>query len=109
MGLSAARPWLIAYDIRDTARLVKVHRVIANSAMQVQYSVYLFDGNAGALRRLLDVAAREMDLREDDLRAYPVPRTSTLFMLGRGGTPSGVHVLVGSAGLMPLLRGLPAG
>ena len=105
MGVSAARPWLVAYDIRDTARLAKVHRVIADSALQVQYSVYLFEGTASALRRLLDAAAREMDLSEDDLRAYPVPRTPVLFMLGCGRAPPGVHVLMGDDALLPLLWG----
>ncbi len=74
--------YLLAYDITEPRRLRRVYRLLRKRALPVQQSVFLFKGTEGALRRLLDRLAREMDLRTDDLRAWPVDRMGAAWMYG---------------------------
>lgn len=77
-------PWhLIAYDIRNPRRLRRVQYRLAKQAIAVQRSVYLFQGDADALDALLDLLARYLDARVDDLRAYPIEHPDALWMHGQ--------------------------
>ncbi|GIX36646.1 MAG: hypothetical protein KatS3mg126_2425 [Lysobacteraceae bacterium] len=83
--------FLIGYDIRDPGRLRRVHRLLGKHALPLQYSVFLFCGDARQLARLLDRLVPLCDGKEDDLRAYPLPRQSLKLRLGRGVLPEGIH------------------
>lgn len=59
--MSARRRWLVAYDIRDDARLRKVCDVVRSHGNRLQYSVFLCDlspvekiGLMTALREVID-------------------------------------------------------
>ncbi len=41
--MSARRRWLVAYDIRDDARLRRVHDIVRSHGDRLQYSVFLCD------------------------------------------------------------------
>ncbi len=90
MAVNASRAWLICYDIRDPKRLGRLHRYVKTFASPVQYSVYYFEGNLARLRRHLKDVEGYVNLKEDDVRAYPIPDRVYLETLGRGVMPSGV-------------------
>jgi CRISPR-associated protein Cas2 len=87
-----ARAHLIAYDIADPKRLVRVHRYLKTVAVDVQYSVF-----AGLLSpRRMERVLREIDgrihPREDDVRVYPLPQRCHAVTLGRQHLPQGVFL-----------------
>jgi CRISPR-associated protein Cas2 len=41
--MSARRRWLVAYDVRDDARLRRVHDIVRGYGDRLQYSVFLCD------------------------------------------------------------------
>ena len=103
MALDAARIWLIAYDVRDPRRLGRLHRFLSAQATMVQYSVYLFEGSLGALKKLLRELEPYIEATEDDVRAYPVPASPQLDTLGRGSLGEDICVVGGAAGLLAFL------
>ena len=76
--------YLIAYDIADPRRLQRVHRLLKRHALPVQESVFFFRGHEGRMCRVLDEVAELMNLREDDLRAWPVDALGAAWMYGAG-------------------------
>lgn len=105
MAVNTQRAWLICYDIRDPKRLLRLHQYVKTFASQVQYSVYYFEGTLATLRRHLKDVEGYINLKEDDVRAYPIPERVHLETLGRGTIPQGV--LLSSAkspGLEVLMR-----
>lgn len=95
MALTVPRAWIIAYDIRDPRRLSRVHRCIKTYAIPVQYSVYWFQGSAFQLANLFAELRDILDINEDDVRAYQVPTSPDVVVLGRSTFPTGVHILPG--------------
>lgn len=102
--MSGRRLWLIAYDVREPRRLGRLHRRVAESALRIQYSVYLFEGTQHTLRRLLEEIEAEIEPTEDDVRAYPVPVAPDLHVLGRGAGTPGVAVFGTANALLALLQ-----
>lgn len=64
---------MIAYDIRDPKRLMRVHRKLAAIAAPIQYSVFTATLTKPELDRLLDQLGRLIDPTCDDVRAYRWP------------------------------------
>ncbi len=92
MATHEARAYLIAYDIADPKRLVRVHRFLVKHAMALQYSVF-----AGVFTPFQVTAAaagvrERIDAREDDVRIYPLPRRCYALTLGEQWTPDGVFL-----------------
>lgn len=92
MATHEARAYLIAYDIADPKRLVRVHRFLVKQAMALQYSVF-----AGVFTPFQVTAAaagvrERIDEREDDVRIYPLPRRCYALTLGEQWTPEGVFL-----------------
>ncbi len=92
MSLSEPRAFLIAYDIADPTRLARVHRYLKTVATDVQYSVFAAVVSPRELERILAELAERIDARQDDVRAYPVPRRSHAVALGRQHLPEGVFL-----------------
>jgi CRISPR-associated protein Cas2 len=92
MSLSEPRAFLIAYDIADPGRLSRVHRYLKSVATDVQYSVFAAVVSPVELDRVLAELAERIDARQDDVRAYPVPRRSHAVALGRQHLPDGVFL-----------------
>ncbi|WP_457676814.1 CRISPR-associated endonuclease Cas2 [Thiolapillus sp.] len=65
--------FLISYDISDTRRLRKIHKVVSSHAIRVQYSLYLFHGNRHEMQTLVEQIQRISDHQEDDIRTYRIP------------------------------------
>ena len=64
--------WLICYDIADPKRLAKVHRIVRQLGLAIQYSVFVSELSERDVDRLLANLSVEIDASEDDIRAYPI-------------------------------------
>lgn len=84
MALKAPKLWLIAYDIRDPRRLVRVHRYLRDYATPIQYSVFLYRATSARIPHLLRGLERHIEPLEDDVRAYPLPATLEYHTIGDG-------------------------
>lgn len=74
--------WLLAYDIADPRRLQKVGRHMRKEGVALQYSVYLVRGNKAKIDLLMDQLASLIDVRADDIRAYPLGENVRIWGLG---------------------------
>ena len=106
MSHSESHPWLIAYDIANPRRLVRVHRYLKRHAIPAQYSLFILYGNERKLEHVLEAIDERIDRTEDDVRAYRVPQRCEVSMLGTQGLPHGI--LLPIPGLQKLLQEVTA-
>lgn len=99
MAVNETRNWLIAYDIADPRRLARVHRFLTSQAVPVQYSVFATRSTPMKIGMLKADLAGLIDLREDDVRIYPIPEPADLAVLGRKALPEGLSVIEGRSDL----------
>jgi CRISPR-associated protein Cas2 len=84
---------LLAYDIADPDRLVRVHRTVRRYGAPLQYSVFLIPGTSTAVDALLSELQHLIDEQEDDIRVYPLPARLDLVHYGRQWMPDGVQLI----------------
>ena len=79
-----ARPgwYMVAYDIANPKRLGKIHRLLKKRGLAVQKSVFLVNGDEKSMNRLLDQLAGIMNLKQDDIRAYPITHPKEVWTTG---------------------------
>lgn len=75
--------YLIAYDISDKKRLAKIHRELANWAIPLQKSLFLFLDPQGKKQELEEILIKIINLKEDDLRIYPIYKKSLQWRKGQ--------------------------
>lgn len=92
MPANQRRPYLLAYDIADPKRLVRVHRTVRGSGMALQYSVFLVVGNTRDLDQLLAALDDIIKPARDDIRVYPLPMQFDAEQYGRQWLPGGVDL-----------------
>ena len=75
--------WLICYDIRQPARLAKIHRFLRQEALALQKSVFYarltrqeLDGIVAQLQQLMDETV-------DDIRIFPLQAGQSIRWHGR--------------------------
>jgi CRISPR-associated protein Cas2 len=90
MPINEKRPWLLSYDIANPRRLVRIHRLVSESGLSLQYSVFYFFSSAREMRGLKEVLRRKIDPRRDDIRIYPLPRRIQVDTLGKAPVAEGV-------------------
>ncbi len=83
MALNKVRDWIVAYDIRDPKRLVRVHRYMIKHAEPLQRSVFMARMSTLDLLLLREGLAELIDPRQDDIRMYPLPAHLEIVRLGR--------------------------
>jgi CRISPR-associated endonuclease Cas2 len=83
--------FVICYDIADPRRLGRLHRYLKKRAVTLQYSVFLFVGDDRQLDRCMEGAAKLIDAKEDDLRAYPLPGRGLKARIGCPALPEGIQ------------------
>lgn len=86
-----SRSWLIGYDITDPRRLSRIHRVMTNRAMPIEYSIFLFIGSETALAECLASVSGLIDPRTDDVRCYTLPARGHQERIGRATLPTGIQ------------------
>lgn len=86
-------PHILAYDIANPKRLQRVHRIVRDYGIPLQYSVFILHLSRRMLLQLLEELRAEIDERKDDIRVYPVARKPRLIHLGRNSLPAGVYLL----------------
>jgi CRISPR-associated protein Cas2 len=93
--LPGEQPWLVAYDIADPRRLYKVARLLNGVGVRVQRSVFECLLDRMELARLRIGLGRIIDLAEDRVRCYPLPRPCCSVGEAIGSTrgPGGYYVL----------------
>ncbi|MCB1717182.1 MAG: CRISPR-associated endonuclease Cas2 [Candidatus Competibacteraceae bacterium] len=75
--------YLIAYDIRAPNRLRQVHYYLRKRALAMQQSVFFIEATPTELAEVLDTIAGFIKKNSDDVRAYPVPHPSQVWLSGR--------------------------
>jgi CRISPR-associated protein Cas2 len=87
MPIQQRMPFLLCYDIANPKRLQKIHRVIKNYAVPIQYSVFLGRFTSKELKTLLSTLDGLIKSSEDDIRIYPLNRQPNIQTLGQYGLP----------------------
>ncbi len=100
MALNQPLRYLIAYDIRNPKRLVRVHRYLRRQGMPVQYSVFTTQLTQRKLARVTAGLETIIDSRADDVRIYPLPTRLEAHLLGRQLFPDDVLLLDGGINLI---------
>jgi CRISPR-associated protein Cas2 len=78
------RHWyLLAYDISEPRRLQRVHYYLRKRGLAAQESVFFLHASEAELQDILDAVAELMELREDDLRAYPIQHPAEVWLTGQ--------------------------
>jgi CRISPR-associated protein Cas2 len=100
------RNYLIGYDIADPRRLHRVHRLLMNEAVPVQYSVFVTRASGARISRIVRELEKEIDRRADDVRIYLLPPAAEVRVFGRKALPDGISLLSGkSPALIPFGSG----
>jgi len=86
------KAYLIAYDIRDPKRLVRVHHYLRERALAVQYSVFVGRFSRDNLQEVVEGLRQRIEESEDDVRIYPVPERPRIFVLDRARDLAGVYL-----------------
>ncbi len=74
--------YLIAYDIAEPKRLGSVARCLCKVASRVQYSVFVAQLSQSQLLLLLSELKEIIDPDQDDIRAYPLPASGDVTLIG---------------------------
>ena len=64
------KTWLIAYDIRQPARLRRVHKYLSRLGHALQYSLFVADLNDNELAQAKMELEKRADAKVDDIRMY---------------------------------------
>ena len=97
--------YVLAYDIADPRRLVRVHRFLREQAFPVQYSVFLAALDTTAIDSILAGLAERIKPQRDDVRVYPLPTTPDIETIGRGHAVAGMLPAIGE--IIGIGRGVP--
>ena len=84
------KAWLVAYDIREPRRLRRVHRQLRKEGVPAQYSVFTVEADDVQIAHLLEKLTALIDERVDDVRAYHLPASCTVWSLGSQDWPDGI-------------------
>jgi CRISPR-associated protein Cas2 len=93
MAANQPRLHLLAYDIADPRRLVRVHHTVRAYGMPLQYSVFLVPGTAATIDALVAELAGIIEQAEDDIRIYPLPKQPDVVHYGRQWLADGIQLL----------------
>lgn len=92
MSKSKSMPYLITYDISDSRRLQRVHRLLKKQAIAMQYSVFIAVLNQPDRDELIAKLTKLINEQEDDIRLYPLPQKPKWYAWGDALWPEGLTV-----------------
>lgn len=70
--------YLVSYDITDKRRLSRIHKILVSWGLPLQQSVFIVDQGT-QIDLLIQKLEKVMDLREDDIRLYPLHQDSLVW------------------------------
>lgn len=73
---------LIAYDIRDPSRLRRVHRLVSQNLLQLQFSVYYGQLSISQLDRLIEQIKQIIKTDLDDVRVHIIEPLEQAYIWG---------------------------
>lgn len=82
--------FVIGYDIAHPRRLARVYRTLLRYAAPIEHSIFIFDGTAEAVARCMREVLALIDVRQDDLRCYPLPVRGLQTRIGKVVLPVGI-------------------
>ena len=82
--------YLIGYDITSPRRLQRVHRAMKKFGCPIEYSIFLFTGNAARLDDCLTTVRKIMNPAADDVRCYKLSKRGLRQRIGKAVLPDGV-------------------
>ena len=94
--------FLICYDISDQRRLRMVHKILADEALALQYSVFLTRLRPARLAVLMSRIEEVIDDKQDDVRAYRLRKDPEVVFLGKRYFPEGVTLANGDVDWLQL-------
>ncbi len=98
MAIHKPQLFLLAYDISDPRRLIRVHRACRKWGVPLQYSVFLVPLTPATIGDLVADLRDIIDERADDVRVYPLPSRVEVAQYGRQGLPDGIELVGGQLG-----------
>lgn len=88
-------PYLVCYDIKEPKRLSRVLRFMKGRGIHLQYSVFYCSLTWLELLTLKEKIERLINIKEDDLRIYPLPSDLKVIVMGCGDrVPDGVEIFL---------------
>ena len=85
-------PRLVCYDISDEKRLNKVHKIVSEYAILIQYSVYYLHASSEEVDDLCSELRAVINENEDDIRIYPLVAKPEIHTLGQQGLLDGIRI-----------------
>ena len=73
------KEFIIAYDIVDKKRLVKIAKLLEKDCMRIQYSLFYIKTKKEILKAIVDNLIELME-EDDDIRIYRVELKKSLFL-----------------------------
>lgn len=81
--MSHVKKYLICYDVRNAKRLRRVHRILRDVALPVQFSVFEAELRGVELSALLERLAASIDAAQDQVSCYSLTAGHQKLSLGR--------------------------
>ncbi|NKB64824.1 MAG: CRISPR-associated endonuclease Cas2 [Gammaproteobacteria bacterium] len=87
------RWYILAYDVRDSKRLRRLHYFLSREALSLQYSVFLVHKNKEEIKCLITEVKDRVETNVDDVRLYPVKSPNVIWASGKQSrSMSGLYV-----------------
>ena len=83
---------IICYDIADPRRLRKVHKLLKSESLYLQRSIYAYKGTRLELAQLKQKILTKIDLKEDLVWGYQMPKQAFLHYWGKSPFMEGVYI-----------------
>ncbi len=88
-----SREYIVCYDIKEPARLQRIHRYVADKAEFMQFSVYRLSADQAQLKEFVSVLNALICQKSDDVRIYPLSPAIKFETWGREHCIAGVSLL----------------
>ena len=89
--MAARRHWyLLSYDIASPRRLQRIHRLLRQQGIPLQYSVFLLHCTLQDALGVMGTLDDMIDEHTDDIRLYPVSRQMDCVTMGAGQLGDGI-------------------
>lgn len=96
MGLNTAVDWIVCYDMAYPRQLAHIFKLLKAHGIALQRSVFLVHMSSVDMAQLQAQIISLINLREDDVRAYRLPKSSYKVVFRRSLIPQGMLLGAGT-------------